>query len=147
VITTQGETIGVGQIRPGVTVTDRYRFVDSRGAKVAVMETSGILRRLRTDGPDRVGAEIPALPHRAEADGGRSGGGMARGDPDPAGGGAHLHGVRGDLESDSHGAGYARAAGPPDPILHGSATFVFSVRELMRRYLDNNPERRRRVAG
>ena len=43
--------------------------------------------------------------------------------------------------------GFAQDAGLPDPILHGSCTFAFSVRELMRRYLDNDPERLRRVAG
>ena len=143
VITTQGEIIAVAQIPPGVISTTRYRMLDSRGAEVAVMDTRGIMRGLRTEGPDRVGAEIPALPDR-----------VATGEPLwsreiavlPEA--AHIYTECAEIWNPIHTErGFARAAGLPDPILHGSCTFAFSVRELMRRYLNNEAARLRRVAG
>ena len=143
VITTQGEVIAVGQIPPGVISTTRYRMLDSRGDEVAVMDTSGIMRGLRTDGPDRALATVPPLPERVVAS-------------EPlwstvvplSAHQAHVYTECADIWNPIHTErGFAQDAGLPDPILHGSCTFAFSVRELMRRYLDNDPERLRRVAG
>lgn len=146
VITTQGETIAVRQIPPGVISTTRYRFVDSGGEEVAVMDTRAILRGLRTDGPDRVGAEVPDLATPASP-----------GDPgDPVWSreipilpeAAQIYTACADIYNPIHTErAYAQAAGLPDPILHGSATFAFSLRELMRQFLGNDAERLRRVAG
>ena len=143
VITTQGEVISVRQIPPGVINTTRYSLRDSRGDEVAVIDTSGISRGLRTDGADRVEAESPPLPERVT-------------EREPlwskevlvAPEAAHLYTECADIWNPIHTErGFARNAGLPDPILHGSYTFVISVRELLREFLDNDAERLRRVAG
>ena len=145
VITTQGETIGVAQIPPGVISTTRYRFVDSRGAEVAVMDTSGIMRGLRTEGPDRVGAEVPPLPDRVLPDRAEAAEPVWSKEIPVSPEAAHIYTECADIWNPIHTErGFARDAGLPDPILQGSCTFVFSVRELMREYLDNDAERLRR---
>ena len=110
------------------------------------MDTRAILRGLRTDGPDRVGAEVPDLATPASP-----------GDPgDPVWSreipilpeAAQIYTACADIYNPIHTErAYAQAAGLPDPILHGSATFAFSLRELMRQFLGNDAERLRRVAG
>ena len=143
VITTQGEIIGVGQIPPGVISTTRYRMVDSSGVEVAVMDTRGIMRGLRTAGADRASAEIPGLPDRVTA-----GEPIWQTEVAVLPQAAHIYTECAAIWNPIHTErGFAQAAGLPDPILHGSCTFAFSVRELMRQYLDNDATRLRRVAG
>ena len=143
VITTQGEVITVAQIPPGAISTTRYRMLDSHGDEVAVMDTSGIMRGMRTDGPDRVLSTAPPLPERVVA----SEPLWSTVVPLPPQT-AHIYTECADIWNPTHTERrFAQDAGLPDPILHGSCTFAFSVRELMRRYLDNDPQRLRRVAG
>ncbi len=71
IITSQGQTVAVRQLRPGVLSTQRYMFRDSRGETVAIMDSGGITRGAALDGDDAEIATVPPLPQRSTDSGDR----------------------------------------------------------------------------
>lgn len=144
VITSQGRTIAVEQTKPGVLSTQRVTMTDASGAEVAVMDTAGITRGCRTDGPDRRIAEAVALPSLPEDDRGLA----WEADIGIAKDAAHVYTECADIWNPIHTErGVALAAGLPDIILHGSATLTIALREVINRAFGGDPRSVRRFAG
>ena len=146
IITSQGRSVGVRQVRPGVLSTQRYTFRDSRGEIVAIMDTGGIARGVELDGEDAEIASAPPLPQRTAA--------ADRGEPvwsttifiDPQA--PHVYTECADIWNPIHTERrVALAAGLPDIILHGSANITIALREVINRNLDGDPTRVHRFAG
>lgn len=144
VITSQGRTVAVRQLRPGVLSSQRYTMRDSDGAVVAEMDTGGITRGARLDGPDRELSPSSPLPQRADR-------GIA---PlwsvelpiDPQA--PHIYTECAQIWNPIHTERrIALAAGLPDIILHGSANITIALREVINRSFGGDPSRLRRFAG
>ncbi len=144
VVTAQGETIEVRQIPPGVLQVQRVTMRDSRGGAVAVMDTAGIIRGARTDGPDRSNAALEPAPEPSPAPGDPAWTASLRISPHAA----HVYTECADIWNPIHTErSVALAAGLPDIILHGSATMTFALREIVNRSLGGDPARVARLAG
>ena len=145
-ITSQGRTIEVRQIAPGVLVLQRFTMRDAQGDVVAVVDFGGIIRGATTDGPDVsiesvAPAPVPA-PQPPEAE--------------PiwvahvaiATTAAHTYTECADIWNPIHTErSVALAAGLPDIILHGSATLTIALREVINRGLGGDPARVARLVG
>ncbi|MBI5949892.1 MAG: MaoC family dehydratase N-terminal domain-containing protein [Chloroflexi bacterium] len=144
VVTAQAQTIEVRQIPPGVLQVQRVTMRDSRGEAIAVMDTAGIIRGARTNGPDRSIASLEPQPEPS---------------PEPgspvwvasiliAPHAAHVYTECADIWNPIHTErSVALAAGLPDIILHGSATMTIALREVVNRSLGGDPARVARLAG
>ena len=145
-ITSQGRTIEVRQIAPGVLVLQRFTMRDVQGDDVAVVDFGGIVRGAQTDGPDvsiEPLSEVPApSPQPPEAE--------------PiwvahvaiAPTAAHTYTECADIWNPIHTErSVALAAGLPDIILHGSATLTIAIREVVNRSLGGDPVRVARLVG
>ncbi len=144
VITSQGQSVAVRQVKPGVLSTQRYVMRDSAGRVVAVMDSGGITRGARLDGSDQEIQVAPELPQR-------SGSGD---DPvwsvevpiDPQA--PHIYTECADIWNPIHTERrVALAAGLPDIILHGSANITIALREVINRSFGSDPTTLRRFAG
>lgn len=144
VITCQGQSIAVKQVRPGVLSAQRYTMRDSQGATVAVMDSGGITRGATLDGDDAELESSPSLPGR-----------LTDGDApiwettfpiDPQA--PHVYTECADIWNPIHTERIvALAAGLPDIILHGSANITLALREVINRSLGGDPTRVIRFAG
>lgn len=135
IITSQGETVGVEQVKPGVLTVGRYRMTDSRGETVAELDYAGIVRGAVTAGPDRPAPGIPLLPDPpALADPL-----WTQALPVPAHA-AHVYTEAADIYNPIHTERrVALGAGLPDIILHGSATQAMAISALVDRALGGDP--------
>lgn len=144
VITCQGETVGVRQIRSGVLSTQRYTFRDSRGQVAVELDTGGIVRGAVTGGPDRETASPPPLPDTGELPEKP----LWQAEIPIALGAPHVYTECADIWNPIHTERrVALAAGLPDIILHGTATLTLALRELVDRSLDGDPAPLVRIAG
>ncbi len=144
VITAQGRTVAIEQIAPGVLSTQRVVMTDAAGEEVATMDTAGISRGCRTDGPDRRIAEAVPLPSLPEGDRDV----LWEQRIDVAKDAAHVYTECADIWNPIHTERtVALAAGLPDIILHGSATMTIALREVINRSLGGDPRRVQRFAG
>ena len=144
IITSQGQSIAVKQIRPGVLSTQRFTFRDSSGETVAVMDSSGITRGAELDGEAAELESAPPVPQRS-----------TNGDTpvwsatlpiDPLA--PHVYTECADIWNPIHTERkVALAAGLPDIILHGSASLLIALREVINRNLGGDPTRVTRFAG
>lgn len=144
VITAQGQTIALQQLAPGILSVQRVTMRDSLGAEVAVMDTAGIIRggRLgRTDEQIAPLLPVPEPPPALAAPKWVAGVAISQT-------AAHTYTECADIWNPIHTErSVALAAGLPDAILHGSATFTIAMRELVNRSLGGDPSRIARVAG
>ena len=144
VITSQGRSIGVRQLGPGVLSSERYTMRDSAGALVATMDSGGITRGARLDGADQELESAPPLPTAS-----RNGGAPIWSielpiDPQAP----HIYTECADIWNPIHTERrVALAAGLPDIILHGSANIIIALREVINRSFGGDPTRLRRFAG
>ena len=144
VITSQGRSIGVRQLGPGVLSSERYTMRDSAGALVATMDSGGITRGARLDGADQELESAPSLPTPS-----RNGGAPIWSvelpiDPQAP----HIYTECADIWNPIHTERrVALAAGLPDIILHGSANIIIALREVINRSFGGDPTRLRRFAG
>ena len=144
VITSQGQSVAVKQVRPGVLSAQRFTFRDSQGETVAIMDTGGITRGATLDGEDAEIESAPPLPQRATEDGTPVWSTTFRIDPQAP----HVYTECADIWNPIHTERrVALAAGLPDIILHGSANIVIALREVINRSLDGDPTRVTRFAG
>ena len=143
-ITTQGMTIQMRQIGPGVYNVDRYRMTASNGELVATLYYNGITRGATLDGPDAVLDEEPPWPELSATD-----------DAPP---------WREEIPIPQHAAqqytecaqiynpihtepSVAKAAGLPGIILHGSATKAISLSAVINRCFEGDATRITRLCG
>ena len=144
VITSQGQSVAVKQVRPGVLSAQRFTFRDSQGETVAIMDTGGITRGAELDGDDAEIESAPPLPQRSSDDAEPVWSTTFRIDPQAP----HVYTECADIWNPIHTERrVALAAGLPDIILHGSANIVIALREVINRSLDGDPTRVTRFAG
>lgn len=144
VITSQGRSIAVRQLEPGVLSSQRFTMRDSAGEIVAVMDTGGITRGARLDGPDQELEPVPLLP-QPTANGAQP---LWSADLaiDPQA--PHIYTECADIWNPIHTERrVALAASLPDIILHGSANIAIALREVINRSFNADPTRLRRFAG
>ena len=138
VITSQGQSIAVKQVKPGVLSAQRFTFSDSQGDTVAIMDTGGITRGAQLDGDEAELASAPPLPQRSSDDGAPVWSTTFPIDPQAP----HVYTECADIWNPIHTERkVALAAGLPDIILHGSANILIALREVINRSLDGDPTR------
>ncbi len=144
VITSQGRSVAVRQVKPGVLSSQRYTMRSSTGDVVAVMDTGGITRGARLIGPDQELEPAPPLPQRS----------AELGEPvwsvevpiDPQA--PHIYTECADIWNPIHTERrVAIAAGLPNIILHGSANITIALREVINHSFGADPMTLRRFAG
>ena len=144
VITSQGQSVAVKQVKPGVLAAQRFTFRDSQGETVAIMDTGGITRGAELDGAAAELASAPPLPQRSSDDGAPVWSTTFPIDPQAP----HVYTECADIWNPIHTERkVALAAGLPDIILHGSANILIALREVINRSLDGDPTRVTRYAG
>ncbi|MYB23160.1 MAG: hypothetical protein F4066_09780 [Chloroflexi bacterium] len=144
VITSQGQSVAVKQVRPGVLSAQRFTFRESQGGTVAIMDTGGITRGAELDGEEIELASAPPLPQRSSDNGDLVWSTTFAIDPQAP----HVYTECADIWNPIHTERkVALAAGLPDIILHGSANILIALREVINRNLDGDPTRLRRFAG
>ena len=144
VITSQGRSIAVRQLEPGVLSSQRFTMRDSAGEIVAVMDTGGITRGARLDGPDQELELAPSLPQRSAESAAPLWSAELSIDPQAP----HIYTECADIWNPIHTERrVALDAGLPDIILHGSANIAIALREVINRSFDADPTRLRRFAG
>ncbi len=144
VITSQGETVTVRQIKPGVLTVQRYRMSDSVGRIVAELDYAGIIRGARTAGPDQDQSTTPPLPQLAQ----QPSRPIWTAEIDVTPQAPHMYTAGADIYNPIHTErAVALAAGLPDIILHGSATIALAVREIVNRSFDGDPSAIGRIAA
>ena len=144
VITSQGQSVAVRQVKPGVLSTQRYVMRDSAGRVVAVMDSGGITRGAHLDGPDKEIEAAPELPQRSSNGGDPVWSVEVPIDPQAP----HIYTECADIWNPIHTERrVALAAGLPDIILHGSANITIALREVINRSFGADPTTLRRFAG
>ena len=144
VITSQGRSVAVKQVRPGVLSAQRFTFRDSQGETVAIMDTGGITRGAELDGDDAEIASAPPLPQPSADNAEPVWSATFPIDPQAP----HVYTECADIWNPIHTERrVALAAGLPDIILHGSANIIIALREVINRSLDGDPTRVARYAG
>lgn len=137
-----GKMVAVRRIRPGALTLLRIDLTAADGEPVATTYTTGITRDVDVDGEDRVLEEAPAWPDDAPTgDWTETVIPIARELP-------HVYTECADIWNPIHTEReVALAAGLPDIILHGTATWALAVREVVAARLGGDPARLARFAG
>ena len=146
VLTCQGVTTAVQAIKPGVQWLQRYTMRDRRGAVVADLGHSAIIRGAAVEGPERNVDDWRAdWEARAEAGKGAALWEAELAVPPTA---PHVYTECARIWNPIHTErGVAIAAGLPGIVLHGTASLCMAVGVLVGRELGGDGERVRRVAG
>jgi len=139
---TRAQVVAVRPSRAGTLVVARFSTVDRNGRPVTTTDYGSIYRGVATDGETRAAIEpLPPLEPPAA--------GEARWTtPVPvASHAAHVYSECARIWNPIHtDVAVARAAGLPDPILHGSATLALAVSQVIQRDLGGDPTRVRAIA-
>jgi acyl dehydratase len=120
-----GEVVAAIQRKPGVLVVFRFTTRDARGELVSTTDFGALYRGVNLEGGDRSIAEVSDPPaHEATLE--------PAGRIDIPATAAHVYTECARIWNPIHTEReYARAAGLPDIILHGTATLAFSVSRLI----------------
>ena len=119
-----GKVVAAMQKRPGVLVVFRFVTRDGRGEAVSTTDFSAIYRDVKLEGADRTLVKIEDPPKAAAAL-------KPVGEVAVAATAAHVYTECARIWNPIHTEmAYARAAGLPDIILHGTATLALSVSAL-----------------
>jgi acyl dehydratase len=125
ILSVSGKVVAALQRRPGVLVVYRFTTLDSDGEPVSTTDFSALYRDVRLEGSDRKVAEVsdpPALTANLNP----------VGDIAVADTAAHVYTECARIWNPIHtDVAYAKAAGLPDIILHGTATLAYSVSRVM----------------
>jgi len=136
VITSQGETIGIEQIKPGVLTLGRYDMTDSHGDTVADLDYAGIIRGATIDGDNHPAPQLPALPQPTSGLDTPLWTRDVRIGPEAA----QIYTECAEIYNPIHTERrVALAAGLPDIILHGSATQAIAITAIVNASLDGDP--------
>ena len=143
-VTTQGQTIQMRQIRPGVYNVDRYRMTGSNGELIAELYYNGITRGATLAGPAAILDEEPAWPEMsapAET-------AIWREKVPVALHAAQQYTECARIYNPIHTEpSIAKAAGLPGIILHGSATKAMSLGVVINRCFGADATRITRLCG
>jgi len=137
-----GRLVAVRRIRPGALTLLRIDLTAADGEPVATTYTTGITRDVDVDGEDRVLEEAPAWPDDSPMDEWiETVIPIARELP-------HVYTECADIWNPIHTEReVALAAGLPDIILHGTATWALAAREVVADRLGGDPARLARFTG
>jgi acyl dehydratase len=133
-----GQVVVALQKRPGVLVVFRFTTRDAKGGVVTTTDFSALYRDVKLDGGDRAIAQVEDPPrHEKKLE--------PNGEIAVAATAAHVYTECARIFNPIHtDVAYARAAGLPDIILHGTATLALSVSRILKS-LRANPASVRRV--
>ena len=141
--TTQAQIISLSAIRPGAAQVTRFDTRNSRGELVCQTWHLGISRGVAIDGEPGEIETSPAPPD------------LAGGEPQERAfqipvveGLCHIYTETARIFSPIHSdKAYAKAAGLPDVILHGTATLALGVTALVNTFAEGDPARVKRIGG
>jgi acyl dehydratase len=130
-----GKVVAALQRKPGTLVVYRFITRDEKNELVSTTDFSALYRDVRLDGGDRMLAPVEDPPRHEEK--------LNRvGEIEVSATAAHVYTECARIWNPIHtDAAYARAAGLPDIILHGTATLALSVSNVLSS-LEMNPVRR-----
>ncbi len=135
---TSARIIAVTQRKPGAFVVFRFEARDAAGAPVTTTDFGALYRGVAVEGGDRALEEVadPAPPEASFPEYSKI---------DIPGNAAHVYTECARIWNPIHtDIAYARAAGLPTIILHGTATLALSISRVLRT-LNEDPARVRRV--
>ena len=137
-----GRLVAIKKIKPGVLTVTRIDLMTADGEPVATTYTTGINRGVDVNDNDRVIEEAPDWPEdSAPGDWTETVIPIAREMP-------HVYTETADIWNPIHTEReVALAAGLPDIILHGTATWALAVREVVADRLGGDPARLARFTG
>ena len=141
--TTQAQIVSLAAIRPGAAKVTRLDTHDSRGGLMCQTWHLGISRGVAIEGDSGVFEAPPAPPDLAGAQS------LEREFEIPVAEGlSYLYTEAARIESPIHtDKAYAKAAGLPDVILHGTATLALGVTALVSAFAEGDPTRVERIGG
>ena len=139
---TRGSIVALEETRAGARMTTKLETVDSEGAPVVTSWSRSIFRSVPLSGEPRVLEEAPDVPCNGDLVGAAEVRvPIARELP-------HVYTECARIWNPIHTErAVALAAGLPDIILHGTATWALAGREIIRIYCDGDPRRLRRLHG
>jgi hydroxyacyl-ACP dehydratase HTD2-like protein with hotdog domain len=121
----QGKVVAALQRKPGTLVVYRFLTVDEKGKPVSTTDFSALYRGATLEGTDRALVEVEDPPKQSAPL-------KAIGEIALAATAAHVYTECARIWNPIHtDVDYARAAGLPDIILHGTATLALSVSRVM----------------
>jgi acyl dehydratase len=128
VLSVSGKVVAALQRRPGVLVVFRFTTLDADGEPVSTTDFSALYRDVRLEGADRTVAEVSDPPPHAAP--------LAHiGEIAIADTAAHVYTECARIWNPIHtDVAYAKAAGLPDIILHGTATLAYSVSRILKKF-------------
>ena len=142
-LTTRGRYVGIRSTRAGVLLTTRLDTVDQAGRPVATSWSRSIFRGVAADGPNAETEPLPEPPRLSLAGNGRSRSEIFVPREMP-----HVYTECARIWNPIHTEReVALAAGLPDIILHGTATWALAGREVLRAWGGGDPLRLRRLYG
>ncbi len=142
-LTTGGNVVGIWRGAAGVRVASTLRTVDTSGAAVVTSHTVAVYRDVDAVGSDRPALDLPALP---KPDGTESD--MLSADFVIDTALPHRYTECSAIWNPIHTERcVAKAAGLPDVILHGTATWALAGAEIVRQLAGGDPARLKRLHG
>jgi acyl dehydratase len=137
-----GRLVAIKRIKPGALTVTRVDLATADGERIATTYTTGINRGVDVEGEDRVLEEAPAWPDESPAgEWTETAIPIAREMP-------HVYTECADIWNPIHTEReVALAAGLPDIILHGTATWALALREVVADLLEGDPARLARFTG
>jgi acyl dehydratase len=141
---TTATIVQVRRIKPGAFVLTRYETVDATSREPVVTSySSTIYRDVEVAGPDNGIEEPPPLPTATPAESSRQGVALAVSREAP-----HVYTECAAIWNPIHTERrIALAAGLPDIILHGTATYALAASQLINRCAAGDPARLKRLAA
>jgi len=129
-----GKVVAAVQRKPGTLVVYRFETRDAKGGQVSTTDFGALYRDVKLDGDDRTLAQVEDPPRHEKP--------LEKiGDIAVHATAAHVYTECARIWNPIHtDVAYARAAGLPDIILHGTATLAFSVSKVLN--LTKTPVRR-----
>ncbi len=142
-LTTSGRYVGIRSTRAGVLLTTRLDTVDGDGRPVTTSWSRSIFRGVDTVGPNAETEPAPDTPRLTW-----NGNGRRRSEIFVPREMPHVYTECARIWNPIHTEReVALAAGLPDIILHGTATWALASREVLRAYGGGDPRRLRRLYG
>ncbi len=142
-LTTRGRYVGIRSTRAGALLTTRLDTVDGKGRPVTTSWSRSIFRGVDTTGPNAETEPAPETPRLSW-----NGNGRQRSEIFVPRGLPHVYTECARIWNPIHTEReVALAAGLPDIILHGTATWALAGREVLRAHGAGDPLRLRRLHG
>ena len=138
----RGRIVAIKRVRPGAMTVLRLDLTDATDSPVATTFTTGIYRGVAIAGDDQIAETAPAWPDLDDHGDWRDTIiTIPRSMP-------HVYSECADIWNPIHTERQvALAAGLPDIILHGTATWALAMQTVIDTYLDGNPARLARFSG